>query len=85
MPMIAKALPELRREDFHALLLGPWIEDEQIDFKVTIPYRDGAGEDPWRNAVPDARRSCRVHEQGTHTARPCREAIAGRDRLGAAM
>jgi len=56
MPMIAKALSELRREDFHALLLGPWIEDEQIDFKVTIPYRDGAGEDPWRNAAPDARR-----------------------------
>jgi len=57
MPMIAKALADVTRNDLSELILSPWIEDEQIDFKVTIPHRDGEGRDPWRNAAaPEARR-----------------------------
>jgi Putative DNA-binding domain len=57
MPMIAKALADVTRDDLSQLILSPWIEDEQIDFKVTIPHRDGDGRDPWRNAAtPEARR-----------------------------
>jgi hypothetical protein len=57
MPMMAKTLADVSRDDLAELLRGPWIEDEQLDFKVTIPHKDGDGRDPWRNAAtPEARR-----------------------------
>ena len=61
MPMIAKPLSDVSREDLSALILGPWVEDEQIDFKETIPHKDGEGHDPWRNAASEARR---IREHG---------------------
>jgi hypothetical protein len=57
MPMIRRPLAQLTRDDFTALMGGTWIEDEQLDFKATIPHKDGVGRDPWRDAAtPEARR-----------------------------
>jgi hypothetical protein len=59
MPMIPKALTDVTADDLRRLLGGAWIEDEQLDFKVTIPHRDGDGRDPWRNAPAPADRRIR--------------------------
>jgi hypothetical protein len=61
MPMIAKALADVSADDVRVLLRVPWSEDEQLDFKVTIPHRDGAGRDPWRNAAVPAERRIKDH------------------------
>jgi hypothetical protein len=50
MPMITKALADLTRDDLLERLRTPWIEDEQLDFKSTIPHRAAHGHDPWRDA-----------------------------------
>jgi len=62
MPMIAKALADVSADDLRAFLRPPWSEDEQMDFKVTIPHREGEGRDPWRNAAGPAER--RIKDYG---------------------
>lgn len=57
MPMIRKALADITKEHLEELLAAGWFEDEQLDFKSSIPHKDGEGRDPWRNsATPEARR-----------------------------
>jgi len=56
MPMISRALADLKREDLFALLPTAWTEDEQLDFKDTIPHKREPGHGPWRDvASHDAR------------------------------
>jgi hypothetical protein len=52
MPMIPKALVEMTLGDVETLCREGALEDEQIDFKRTVPHKDGDGQDPWRN-VPE--------------------------------
>jgi hypothetical protein len=47
--MIQKDLAQIAIEDLQHLCDQGWIEDEQIDFKETIPHKDGASGDPWRD------------------------------------
>jgi hypothetical protein len=47
MPMMRKPLNEVTRSDVEALCEEQWLEDEQIDFKRTVPHKDGVGNDPW--------------------------------------
>jgi Putative DNA-binding domain len=51
MPMLKKGLADLEAKDFVALCDEGMLEDEQIDFKQAIPFRDMV-QDPWSNA-PD--------------------------------
>ncbi|HWG76926.1 MAG TPA: ATP-binding protein [Steroidobacteraceae bacterium] len=48
MPTLNKPIGELSPVDLNALC-GVAIEDEQIDFKVTIPHKEEVGRDPWRD------------------------------------
>jgi len=47
--MIRKELAEIAKDDLVALCDERWLEDEQIDFKQTIPHKEGEGKDPWRD------------------------------------
>lgn len=49
MPMLPKALDVLSSADIQALCTEQWTEDEQMDFKETIPHREVVGADPWRD------------------------------------
>lgn len=49
MAMIRRPLTEITREDIEGLCRESVIEDEQIDFKQTIPHKEGEGRDPWRD------------------------------------
>jgi hypothetical protein len=60
--MIAKALADISADDLRAALRAPWSEDEQMDFKMTIPHRDGESRDPWRDASASAER--RIKDYG---------------------
>jgi hypothetical protein len=49
MPAIRKPLGEISKDDLEAICHDEWLEDELIDFKETIPHKEGAGRDPWRD------------------------------------
>ncbi|HEY4211561.1 MAG TPA: ATP-binding protein [Steroidobacteraceae bacterium] len=49
MPRIPKELAEITAQDLQSLCDREWMEDEQIDFKETIPHREGESKDPWRD------------------------------------
>ena len=50
MPMIQKGLGDVVPEDLLEIVRHQWVEDEQLDFKSTVPHKDGKGRDPWRDA-----------------------------------
>jgi hypothetical protein len=48
MAQIPKALREITRADLQAVCDAAWLEDEQLDFKLTIPHKARPEEDPWK-------------------------------------
>lgn len=55
MPQIAKQLHEVRPEDLQAICDAAWVEDEQLDFKITVPHKKQPEENPWvtRQAISE--------------------------------
>lgn len=57
VPMIRKPLADIVQGDLEGLIRDGWFEDEQLDFKASIPHKDGENRDPWRNPpTPEGRR-----------------------------
>jgi len=55
--MIRKPLADIVQGDLEGLIRDGWFEDEQLDFKTSIPHKDGENRDPWRNPpTPEGRR-----------------------------
>jgi len=47
--MIRKQITDITPDDIRTLCSERWLEDEQMDFKESIPHKDGEGKDPWRD------------------------------------